>query len=233
VCASKRFGIGANGNFESERQHRLASAREVLRASPATTTRRRAKMATRKSTGRKASDERAGDDDEKEEGTAPQAGTGDNDAIEMLTEDHQRVSDMFEEYESVKDDEEDGDKIQRVQEICLELTIHATVEEEIFYPAARDALGDEGEDLLNEAEVEHGSVKDLIVQLSESQPEDELYDAKVKVLSENVKHHVDEEEGELFPKLRDSDEFDVAAIGDQIAQRKQELREEFEEQLTS
>ena len=131
-------------------------------------------MATRKSTGRKASDERAGDDEEKEEGTATQGSTGDNDAIEMLTEDHQRVSDMFEEYESVKDDEEDGDKIQRVQEICLELTIHSTVEEEIFYPAAREALGEDGADLLDEAEVEHSSVKDLIVQLSESQPSEDL-----------------------------------------------------------
>ena len=190
-------------------------------------------MATRKSTGRKASDERKSDDDESVDNAATQEGSGDNNAIEMLTEDHQRVSDMFEEYESVKDDEDDGDKIQRVQEICLELTIHSTVEEEIFYPAAREALGEDGADLLDEAEVEHSSVKDLIVQLSESQPSEDLYDAKVKVLSEYVKHHVEEEEGELFPKLRDSEDFDADAIGDQMAERKQELREEFEEQLTS
>jgi hemerythrin superfamily protein len=192
-------------------------------------------MATRKSTGRKAGDERAGrDDDDEDEGTATtQERSGDNNAIEMLTEDHERVSEMFEEYESVKDDEDDEDKIQRVQEICLELTIHSTVEEEIFYPAAREALGEDGADLLDEAEVEHSSVKDLIVQLSESQPSEDLYDARVKVLSEYVKHHVHEEEDELFPKLRDSEDFDAEAIGDQMAQRKQELREEFEEQLTS
>jgi len=192
-------------------------------------------MATRKSTGRKASDERTGreDDDNEDNNAATQNASGDNDAIEMLTEDHQRVSEMFEEYESVKDDEEEGDKIQRVQEICLELTIHSTVEEEIFYPAAREALGEDGADLLDEAEVEHTSVKDLIVQLSESQPSEDLYDAKVKVLGEYAKHHVNEEEGELFPKLREAEDFDVEALGDQIAQRKQELREEFEEQLTS
>ena len=191
-------------------------------------------MATRKGGGRKASDERDNDRDEDAgEGSAATAASGDNDAIEMLTEDHQRVSEMFEDYEGVKDDEDEADKVQRVQEICLELTIHSTVEEEIFYPAARDALGEEGADLLDEAEVEHSSVKDLIVQLSESQPGDDLYDAKVKVLGEYVKHHVNEEEGELFPKLRESEDFDTAAIGDQMAQRKAELREEFEEQLTS
>jgi hemerythrin superfamily protein len=169
--------------------------------------------------------------DKRKEGEALQA-SRENDAIDMLSEDHERVSEMFEEYESVKDDEDDDDKVERVQEICLELTIHSSVEEEIFYPAAREALGTDGKDLLDEAEVEHASVKDLIVQLSESQPADDLYDAKVKVLGEYVKHHVKEEEGELFPKLRDAD-FDAAMIGDRIAQRKQELRQEFEEQLTS
>ena len=192
-------------------------------------------MATRKGTGRAARDERSktdkSDDDKDRNETTTDA--GENDAIDMLTEDHQRVSDMFEEYESVKDDEDDGDKTQRVQEICLELTIHSTVEEEIFYPAAREALGDDGADLLDEAEVEHSSVKDLIVQLSESQPGEDLYDAKVKVLGEYVKHHVNEEEGELFPKLREAEDFDVEAIGDEMAERKQELREEFEAQLTS
>lgn len=192
-------------------------------------------MATRKGTGRAARDERSKTDKSDDDKDRNEATTdaGENDAIDMLTEDHQRVSDMFEEYESVKDDENDGDKIQRVQEICLELTIHSTVEEEIFYPAAREALGEDGADLLDEAEVEHSSVKDLIVQLSESQPSEDLYDAKVKVLSEYVKHHVNEEEGELFPKLRDADDFDVEAIGEQMAERKQELREEFEAQLTS
>ena len=189
-------------------------------------------MATRKGTGRTAREERSKSDDDNDRDEAT-AGAGENDAIDMLTEDHQRVSEMFEDYESVKDDEDDGDKIQRVQEICLELTIHSSVEEEIFYPAAREALGADGADLLDEAEVEHSSVKDLIVQLSESQPSEDLYDAKVKVLGEYVKHHVNEEEGELFPKLREAENFDAEAIGDQMAERKQELREEFEAQLTS
>jgi len=181
-------------------------------------------MATRKGTQRTQNEDTDRDDDVD--------ASGENDALDMLMEDHEQVSEMFEEYESVKDDEDEGDKVERVQEICLELTIHATIEEEIFYPAARQALGDDGKDLLDEAEVEHASVKDLIVQLSEAQPGDELYDAKVKVLGEYVKHHVAEEEGELFPKLRDAD-FDSEGIGQQLAQRKEELREEFEQQLTS
>jgi len=183
-------------------------------------------MATRKGT---SSNRNEGTDRDDEDDVASNE---ENDALDMLMDDHERVSEMFEEYESAKDSEEEGDKVERVQEICLELTIHATIEEEIFYPAARQALGDEGKDLLDEAEVEHASVKDLIVQLSEAQPGDELYDAKVKVLGEYVKHHVADEEGELFPKLRDA-EFDSQAIGEQLAERKEELREEFEEQLTS
>ena len=182
-------------------------------------------MATRKGTLRTQNQDNDRDDGDVE-------ATGDNDALDMLMEDHERVTEMFEEYESTKDDEDEGDKVERVQEICLELTIHATIEEEIFYPAARQALGDDGKDLLDEAEVEHASAKDLIVQLSEAQPGDDLYDAKVKVLGEYVKHHVAEEEGELFPKLRDGD-FDSEAIGDQLAKRKEELRQEFEEQIAS
>jgi hemerythrin superfamily protein len=154
------------------------------------------------------------------------------DAIEMLTDDHRRVDEMFEEYEAAKDSADDDDKEQRVVAICVELTVHATVEEEIFYPAAREALGDDDADLLDEAEVEHSTVKDLVDQLSAMSPVEALYDAKVKVLSEYVKHHVEEEEEEIFPALRETD-LDLAALGAEIEQRKQELQEELEEEIES
>ena len=155
-----------------------------------------------------------------------------NDAIEMLMEDHRRVEEMFEEFESTKDDEDDDEKAQRVGAICLELTIHATLEEEIFYPAARAALGEEGDDLLDEAEVEHDSARMLIAQLAEAVPGEDLYDAKVKVLGEYVKHHVAEEEGELFPKLRDT-EFDSQALAEEMTERKEQLRDELQEESTA
>ena len=104
----------------------------------------------------------------------------------------------------------------------MSLTVHAQIEEEIFYPAAREALGEEGEDLLDEAKVEHNSLKELIGHIEGSSPEDELFGAHVKVLGEYVKHHVKEEEGELFPKLRKSD-MDLVEIGEQMAARKKEL----------
>ena len=126
----------------------------------------------------------------------------------------------------------DDDKEQRVVAICVELTVHATVEEEIFYPAAREAMSDDDSDMLDEAEVEHSTVKELVDQLSAMSPAEALYDAKVKVLSEYVKHHVQEEEEKLFPALRETD-LDLEALGAEIAQRKQELQEELEEEMES
>lgn len=154
------------------------------------------------------------------------------DAIELLTDDHRRVDEMFEEYESTKDGADDDDKEQRVVAICVELTVHATVEEEIFYPAAREAMSDDDSDMLDEAEVEHSTVKELVDQLSAMSPAEALYDAKVKVLSEYVKHHVQEEEEKIFPALRETD-LDLEALGAEIAQRKQELQEELEEEMES
>lgn len=140
-----------------------------------------------------------------------------NDAIALLKADHKEVAEMFEKFETAR-----STKSKLAQQICVALTVHAQIEEEIFYPAAREALGDEGEDLLNEAEVEHNSLKELIGQIEGSNPDDELFDAHVKVLGEYVKHHVKEEEGQLFPKLRKSD-MDLAELGEQIAARKKEL----------
>jgi hemerythrin superfamily protein len=151
----------------------------------------------------------------------------DTDVIDLLSDDHRKVEELFEDYESSKDEADDEAKAALVATICLELTVHATVEEEIFYPAARGALDEEDAAMLDEAEVEHATVKVLIADLADMQPSDPLYDAKVKVLSEYVKHHVKEEEGEIFPSVRES-ELDLAALGEEIAARKQELAEEYE-----
>jgi hemerythrin superfamily protein len=139
------------------------------------------------------------------------------DAIALLKADHKEVAEMLEKFETARSTKE-----KLAQQICMSLTVHAQIEEEIFYPAAREALGDEGEDLLNEAKVEHNSLKELIGQIEGSSPDDDLFEAHVKVLGEYVRHHVKEEEGELFPKLRKSN-MDLVKIGEQLAARKKEL----------
>jgi hemerythrin superfamily protein len=140
-----------------------------------------------------------------------------NDAIALLKADHKEVSDMFEKFETAR-----STKGKLAQQICMALTVHAQIEEEIFYPAAREALGDDGKDLLDEAKVEHNSLKELIGHIEGSSPEDDLFDANVTVLGEYVKHHVKEEEGELFPKLRKSD-MDLKEVGERLSARKKEL----------
>lgn len=145
-----------------------------------------------------------------------------NDAIALLKADHKEVAEMLEKFENAR-----STKAKLAQQICLALTVHAQIEEEIFYPAAREALGDEGRDLLDEARVEHNSLKELITRIEGSSPEDDLFDAHVKVLGEYVKHHVKEEEGELFPKLRKSD-LDLIAVGEELAARKKQLMSQME-----
>ncbi|HET9668001.1 MAG TPA: hemerythrin domain-containing protein [Casimicrobiaceae bacterium] len=143
-------------------------------------------------------------------------------ALELLKHDHDEVDEMFKQFEEIKDNGDDAEKEQLVAQICDALTIHAQIEEAIFYPAARRALQDKGQDLLDEAAVEHQTLKDIIGRLEMAPTSDPLYDAGVKVLSEYVKHHVKEEENELFPKVRQAN-LDLRAIGQQLAQRKQEL----------
>ena len=140
-------------------------------------------------------------------------------AINLLTEDHAKVRKMFKQFEKNMEKMDDSEKSELVQNICMELTLHAQVEEEIFYPAAREAI--EAQDILDEAEVEHASAKDLIAQLQGMQPHDELYDAKVTVLGEYVEHHVKEEEKQLFPKVRKA-RLDLEHLAEQIEQRKQQ-----------
>ena len=147
----------------------------------------------------------------------------DVDAMVLLKRDHQEVDGMFKQYEDIKEDAEDSEKEALVAQICDALTVHAQIEEEIFYPSARRALdADEGKDLLDEAAVEHQTLKDLIQRLEDAPTDDPLYDAGVKVLSEYVKHHVKEEENELFPKIKSSS-MDTAAIGKKLADRKEQL----------
>jgi hemerythrin superfamily protein len=151
------------------------------------------------------------------------------DAIELLTADHKEVKALFKAYGQLVDaDGDDEEKLQLALDICTKLTVHANVEEELFYPAAREALenADEDEDLLDEAEVEHACAKDLIAQIIESGPADPLYDAKVKVLGEYIDHHVEEEEGGLFPKIKKTD-LDVDTLGEEMANRKEELLAEM------
>lgn len=150
------------------------------------------------------------------------ASAGSNDAIAMLMEDHKKVKKMFKDFEKLKEDGDDAEKSELVAQICQELTVHTQLEEEIFYPAAREALSDDDEDLLDEADVEHASAKELIAQLEGMEPGDDHYDAKVTVLGEYIDHHVKEEEGEMFPKLKKA-KLDTASLGEAMAERKQEL----------
>ena len=139
------------------------------------------------------------------------------DAIKLLKADHKEVKSWFDDFDKT-DDNKKKEKLAR--NICHALTVHAQIEEEIFYPAARDAEVDE--DLLDEANVEHASVKQLITQIENMGPADALFDATVTVLGEYVKHHVAEEEGELFPECKDS-EMDLKDLGQKLAERKSEL----------
>ena len=132
------------------------------------------------------------------------------DAIAMLTADHKRVKTLFSEFDKLKQKGSDEQKSAIVEQICNELKIHTELEEEIFYPAVRQAIDDS--DLMDEAIVEHAGAKELITQLEEASPDDDLYDAKVTVLGEQIDHHVKEEEGDMFPKARKA-KLDTEALG--------------------
>ena len=143
------------------------------------------------------------------------------DAIALLESQHREVEDMFEKYEGLTDRAK-ASKKKIADQICNALLLHAQIEEEIFYPATRAASKDT-EDMVDEAVVEHASAKDLIAQILEMDPEDDLYDAKVKVLSELIEHHVEEEEDEMFPKARELG-LDLVALGQEMAMRADELQ---------
>ncbi len=145
-----------------------------------------------------------------------------DDAIALLKADHRQVEDWFEQFEKARDDHR---KQNLATKICKALRVHTTIEEDIFYPAFLEATEDK--DLHHEAEIEHDGAKNLIAQIEKSGPDDDYYDAKVKVLSEMIKHHVKEEEqpGGMFAEARKS-EMDLESLGAQMAARKAELEDE-------
>lgn len=138
-------------------------------------------------------------------------------ATAMLRADHKLVGGLFEQYGKTRSS---GKKKALVAKICTELGVHAQVEEEIFYPAVQRALKDH--ELVPEASVEHATLKDLIAQVKGVEPDGDMFDAKIKVMGEYVKHHVKEEQNEMFPKARNT-KLDMVALGAQMAARKSEL----------
>jgi len=142
-------------------------------------------------------------------------------AIDLLKSDHDEVEKLFDQYEDAREESNAELKGQIVAMLCKALTVHAQIEEELFYPAVHKDI-DDVSDLVDEATVEHHMVRMLVEELESAAPDDLLYDAKVKVLSEYVKHHVREEEGELFPLARRS-EIDLDALGLQLMARKEAL----------
>lgn len=146
-------------------------------------------------------------------------------AIDLLKEDHDKVKKAFKEFEKM--DRSDSETCRQVvQSVCNDLRVHTMLEEEIFYPAVREAIEDE--DILNEAAVEHETAKTLIEQLDNMEPDDPNYYATFTVLGEYVMHHVKEEEGEMFPQAKKAKELDLEALGEQMRTRKEELMAEVE-----
>ncbi|MFL6766553.1 MAG: hemerythrin domain-containing protein [Sphingomicrobium sp.] len=146
------------------------------------------------------------------------------DAIALLKQDHRTVEELFAEFEKASGD---GRKQKLAERICLELSVHTAIEEEIFYPACE---GKVEEDLLKESYVEHDGAKLLVAEIMAGGPDDEFYDSKVKVLQEQIEHHVEEEEKRaegLFAQARKA-EIDMDALGQQLAARKQELMTDFQ-----
>jgi hemerythrin superfamily protein len=149
------------------------------------------------------------------------AETKTQDALALLKEDHRKVEKLFKDYESAKGE---GRKEKLARQISLELTIHTTIEEEIFYPACKGKID---EDLLKEAYVEHDAAKLLMAEIEAGNGQsDDFFDAKVQVLGEQIDHHVKEEEDELFPEVRKAD-IDTKALGEQLAERKRELMKDY------
>jgi hemerythrin superfamily protein len=150
------------------------------------------------------------------------------DACDLLDADHKNVKKMFKEYEELTGSKARSaaqKKKELATQICMELTVHAQIEEEIFYPALREAIKDT--DLLDEAEVEHQTAKDLIAQIQAAGEPDEMFDAKVKVLGEYIDHHVKEERGEIFPKARAARKLDLMSMREELETRKEELMTEM------
>ena len=153
-----------------------------------------------------------------------------SDAIEMLLEDHKRAQKLIRDFQQA-DRADDDTLCELVETACVELQIHALLEEEIFYPAVRARLADTDQahqNLLNEAEVEHEAANELITKLQELEPDDPMYCAYFSVLAEYVKHHIREEEKALFPAVRKMQSLDLAQLGKDMRVRREELFAEIE-----
>lgn len=151
------------------------------------------------------------------------------DACTLLDTDHRNVKKLFKTYEELTQSKAAGasqKKRELANEICTELTVHAQIEEEIFYPAVRAAVRDG--DMMDEATIEHDSAKQLIEKIESSHPGEEMFDSYVKVLGEYIDHHVKEERTEMFPKARAARGLDLMAMRDEMEQRKAELMGEQE-----
>jgi hypothetical protein len=145
------------------------------------------------------------------------------DAIAMLKEDHKKVKSLFREYEAAGDRAYQT-KRRIAEQVFQELEVHSALEEEIFYPAVREKSDREGKELVAEGIEEHHVVEVLIGELKGLNPEEEEYDAKFKVLTENVEHHIEEEEGEMLPDARERLRNDLERLGEEMMQRKQQLQ---------
>jgi hemerythrin superfamily protein len=149
---------------------------------------------------------------------------GEKDACDLLDADHRNVKKLFKQYEELSNSRGrtvGQKKMDLARQICQELTVHAQIEEEIFYPALREVLKDTG--TIAEAEVEHQSAKDLIAQIEGMGEADEMFDAKVTVLGEYIDHHVKEERNEIFPKARAARKLDLVGMREELMARKEEL----------
>lgn len=146
-------------------------------------------------------------------------------ALALLHADHQRVSQLFQELASLRGlDDEDERRAELVDDICYELTLHAMLEEEIFYPVLRSAI--DNDELMDEADLEHAGMRELIGQLEVMYPGDEHFDATISVLGEELGHHIDKEEGEMFACARRAG-IDLERLGEQLAARREELDEDL------
>ena len=150
--------------------------------------------------------------------------SGSDDAVSMLMEDHKKVQKLFRDFDKAHDKQDDETCQQIVELVCAELEVHTTLEEELFYPAAREVLG-EDEELIDEAEIEHRSAKDLIAELRVMDAADQKFAPTFTVLAEYVKHHIKEEEGEIFPKVKKA-KLDVDSLGEEMQTRKTQLIQE-------
>jgi hemerythrin-like domain-containing protein len=147
------------------------------------------------------------------------------DALDLLRADHEKVKHLFQEFESLRSsDEDDERKAELVDEICYELTVHSMIEEEIFYPTLRAAIDDD--DMMDEADVEHAGARELISQLEVMYPGDDHFDATVTVLGEEIAHHIDKEESDMFEAARAAG-IDLDELGERLSARKDELDEDL------